>query len=554
MRRNFIWLSCCLTLLITRALLAGDRPQWGQAWSRNMVSEERNLADNFDPQTGKNIKWSSQLGTETQSSPVVAGGRVYVGTNNGHPRDPRHEGDRGVLMCFDELSGGFLWQLVVPKRSEDIYFDWPNSGLCSPVTVEGDRVYVVSNRGEVLCLDAKGMADGNDGPYVDEGAHMDPKLVWLASSNKPPSFSGPRVHETPSCPPGTNDADIIWLFEMSRGAGIWSHDAAHSSILINGNYLYLNTGTGVDNTHKKIRAPDAPSLIVLDKRTGEFVARENEHMAPNIFHNTWSAPSAGEVNGRPLIFFAGGNGVVYAFETVKNGVMEYRSDGVMERTIPPNTPPLQHSSAASPAAPASLRKVWQFDFDPGAPKTNVQKYNSNRSESPSNIFGMPVFYRNRLYIAGGGDIWWGKNAAWIKCIDATKTGDITTNGLVWSYALKNHVMGTPAIRDGLVFIADCTGLLHCVNADTGEPNWTEQLKGDVWASPFVADGNVYLGTRGGEFYVFAAAREKRAISSVDLGSPISSTATAANGVVYVATMNRLFAVQKSDKGAIKEKR
>ena len=42
---------------------------------------------------------------------------------------------------------------------------------------------------------------------------------------------------------------------------------------------------------------------------------------------------------------------------------------------------------------------------------------------------MPVFHNNRLYVAGGGDIWWGKNEAWLKCIDATRTGDITTKAL-----------------------------------------------------------------------------------------------------------------------------
>ncbi|HWH68424.1 MAG TPA: PQQ-binding-like beta-propeller repeat protein, partial [Candidatus Sulfotelmatobacter sp.] len=259
-------------------ILAADQPQWGQAWSRNMVSSERGLPETFDPASGKHIKWSAQLGTETHASAVVAGGRVYIGTNNGHPRDPKHQGDRGVLMCFDELTGRFLWQLVVPKREEDIFFDWPQSGIASPVTVEGERVYVVSNRGEVLCLDAQGLANGNDGPFQDEGVHM---------TRQPTNAVGKVV----PCTPGPLDADILWLFDLTSGAGIWSHDAAHSSILVQGDYLYLNTGTGVDNTHRRIRTPDAPSLVVLDKRTGRLVAREYESMAPNIFHSTWSAPS-----------------------------------------------------------------------------------------------------------------------------------------------------------------------------------------------------------------------------------------------------------------------
>ena len=138
---------------------AADQPQWGQAWTRNMVSEERGLPESFDPHTGSNVLWSAELGTETHATPVVAGGRVYIGTNNGHPRDPAQHDDRGVLMCFEEKSGHFLWQLTFAKRTEDIYFDWPHSGICSPVTVEQDRAYFVNNRGEVLCLEVPPVAE-----------------------------------------------------------------------------------------------------------------------------------------------------------------------------------------------------------------------------------------------------------------------------------------------------------------------------------------------------------------------------------------------------------
>ena len=60
----------------------------------------------------------------------------------------------------------------------------------------------------------------------------------------------------------------------------------------------------------------------------------------------------------------------------------------------------------------------------------------------------------------------------------------------------------------------------------------------------MADGKVYLGTRSGGFWVFAASKEKRILSSIEMGSPISATTTAANGVLYVATMNRLYAVER----------
>jgi outer membrane protein assembly factor BamB len=157
---------------------------------------------------------------------------------------------------------------------------------------------------------------------------------------------------------------------------------------------------------------------------------------------------------------------------------------------------------------------------------------------------MPVFYKKRVYAAGGGDLWWGKNAAWLKCIDPSRTGDVTTNGLIWSYALQKHVLGTPAIQDGLIFIADCGRTFHCVNAETGKAEWTHDITGEVWASPLLADGKVYLGTRSGAFYIFEASGRKKLLATIELRNPISATATAANGVLYVATMTQLYALGK----------
>jgi len=486
-----------LALLAPMGLRAGDQPQWGRAWDRNLVSSETGLPEFFEHKGGQNIRWKAQLGTESHSTPVVSAGRVYVGTNNGNPRDPKHQGDRGVMMCFEEATGNLLWQLVCPKREEDPYHDWPKSGISSPASVEGDRVYLVSNRGEVLCLDARGMANGNGGVVQDEGARMAP-------AGQPPMEAGPL------------DADILWSFNLTKELGIWSHDAAHSSILIHGNHLYLNTGTGVDNTHKKIRTPDAPSLVVLDKRDGRLLGRENEGKAGSIFHCTWSSPSMGRVDGKDLVFFAGGDGVVYAYEPL--------------------------AADFKPGAVANLKQVWRFDFDPGAPKTEVHRYNQNRRESPSNIYGLPVFHEGSVLVAGGGDLFWGKNECWIKRIRASGSGDVTESGLMWSTPLERHTVSTPAIHNGLVFIADCARNIHCLDLETGAILWTHATRGEIWASPLVADGKVYLGTRSGDFWILAASREKRVLFETKLESGMSATTTAANGRILIATMENLYSV------------
>ena len=68
--------------------------------------------------------------------------------------------------------------------------------------------------------------------------------------------------------------------------------------------------------NRKIPAPNAPNLIVLDKRNGRLVATDDTRIAEHILHGQWSSPSLGKVGDRKLVFFGGGDGVCYAFEAL----------------------------------------------------------------------------------------------------------------------------------------------------------------------------------------------------------------------------------------------
>jgi outer membrane protein assembly factor BamB len=87
----------------------GEWPMWGGAPDRNMVSNMKGLPVQWDIKTKKNVKWMAQLGSQSYGNPVVAGGMVFVGTNNELVRDPKQPGDRGVLMAFRESDGEFMW-------------------------------------------------------------------------------------------------------------------------------------------------------------------------------------------------------------------------------------------------------------------------------------------------------------------------------------------------------------------------------------------------------------------------------------------------------------
>ncbi|MFP4056344.1 MAG: PQQ-binding-like beta-propeller repeat protein, partial [Candidatus Brocadiia bacterium] len=495
-------------LAVHLAAPAGDQPQWGQRDSRNMVSDETGLPVAFepgevgpegrvDPRTTRGVRWTARLGSETYATPVVAEGRVLVGTNNKHPRDPRHRGDRGVVLCLDEHTGELRWQLVVPKLTSIKNADWHRVGITSPPTVEDGRAWLVSNRGEVLCLDLEGMADGNDGPYREEGRHMAPP-------------GQPPLEVT------AHDADIVWLFDMVAELGVRPHNAANGSPLLRGDHLYVCTSNGVEWTHRRPNNPEAPSLVVLEKATGRFLARDDAPVGPNIFHGQWSSPSFGRAGGRELVFFGGGDGWCYAFAP-------YR-----------------------PASPR-LETVWRFHCDPAGrmPEGRASLWPPD-PHGPSTILAMPVFHRGRVYVAAGGDPWHGKDAGALHCIDASGSGDVTDSGRLWSYDALGRCIATVAVGQSLVYVAGHDGRVHCLDATTGEPCWVHAAGRGILASPLLADGKLYVGTRRGELWVFAAGRTKRVLGRTRVDAPISATPVAANGALFVASHRTLYVVEGED--------
>jgi outer membrane protein assembly factor BamB len=503
---RFMLLACLLGLFLASPLRAQDWPRWGGLDpGRNMYSPATGLPDRFDPgkpkagtddidmKTTKNVKWVAKLGSQAYGNVVVAGGKVFIGTNNENPRDPQHQGDRSILLCFDEKSGEFLWQLVVPKLASGKVNDWEGLGLLSSPSVEGNRLYLVTSRCEVICLDTEGMANGNDGPYMDEAQ-------YVVGPGKPKAKIGPH------------DADIIWVYNMMDELGVFPHNASNCSVLVVDDLVYACTSNGQDWSHVNIPSPNSPSFIALNKKTGEFAAEDDAHIGPHIFHGQWSSPSTGAVNGKKLVFFGGGDGYCYAFDAkpVKEGDSTY------------------------------LKVAWKYDCNP----PDRKKFKYPAAEGASEINATPVFYKNRVYIAVGQDPEHGEGVGVLTCIDATKTGDITGSGKIWSYDKIHRSISTVSIdpATGLLFVGDFSGYLYCFDAETGKLYWTHDMKAHMWGSTLVADGKVYCGDEDGDFVVLAASKDKKLLSEVNLGAPVYSTPIVANGAIYVASNAQLFTI------------
>jgi outer membrane protein assembly factor BamB len=457
-------------------LISQDWPMWGGTVQRNMTSAMKNLPELWDVKNGKNIKWKVQIGSTSYGNPVAADGKVFLGTNNANPKNPKIEGDKGVLLCFRESDGKFLWQAVSDKLDSGFQNDFPDEGVCSSPAVEGKRLYYVSNRGELICLDTEGFMDGkNDGPFQDE------------------------VHKGPT------DADVIWKLDMMKELGVIQLFMANSSPVIWEDLIFLGTSNGRDESGEKIPAPKAPSFIAVNKNTGKVAWRDNSP-GDGILRGQWSSPALGLVDGVQQAFFAGGDGWMYGFNA-RTG-----------------------------------EKLWRFDLNP---KDAVWPKTRNYGVST------PVFSGGKVFMSVGQDPDSGNGIGHIYCIDPAQRGDITESGRVWQYDKINRSISTAAVADGLVFISDFKGLLHCLDVKTGKPYWTFDMMAPVWGSPLVADGKVYLGDQDGDVAVLRTGTEMKKISEIDMGNSVFSTPVPANGVLYIITPTELYAIAVSAGGSEK---
>jgi outer membrane protein assembly factor BamB len=301
---------------------------------------------------------------------------------------------------------------------------------------------------------------------------------------------------------GPEKADILWSYDMIEELGVFPHNLATSSPLVLGDLVYLVTGNGVDEGHLHIPSQSAPSFVALNKDTGELVWEYT--VLDRVLHGQWSSPSAGIVNGKTQIVFPGGDGWVYALE------------------------------------PATGELIWHFNCNPKDSEWELGGYGTK-----NNLIATPVFENGRVYIGVGQDPEHGTGVGHLYCIDASGTGDVTTTHQVWHRGNDDfgRTMSTAAIKDGIVYITDLAGIFFALDAETGKAFWTHDLKSAVWGSPMWADGKIYMGDENGKVTIFAHGKQKKIVNIVDMDEPLYATTVAANGVLYVVTKSKLYAIK-----------
>ncbi|NNE93657.1 MAG: PQQ-binding-like beta-propeller repeat protein [Verrucomicrobiales bacterium] len=495
----------------------GDWKQWGRDGTNNMMSPATSIPSDFTAgemgeggkvEGAKHARWVVQMGSQAYGTATVADGRVFIGTNNEEPRLPGVKGDHGVVMAFDEKSGEFLWQFSIPKLGAGKVSDWEFLGVCSSIALDGKYGYVITNRGEVICLDLYGMSDGNDGPFQDEGKYMKGGLEKMDEVSEPAEV-------------GEKDADIVWGYDIRSQLGVFPHNITSSSVTIAGDYVYASTSNGVDWSHINIPNTLSPCLVALNKETGELAAEEASGISERIMHCNWSSPAfAPDLAGKPTVVFGAGDGWTYGYHATE---FDKEEDGGETFHL--------------------LKELWKVDccpkeyrFDESGEPIKYATY-----PGPSEIISSPVIYNGKVYSCIGQDPEHGEGVGAVTCIDPSKgTGE---EAVVWQFKEVGRTISTPSIVDGLLYIADYSGKLFCLDAETGEKYWEHDTLSHIWGSTLVVDGKVFLGNEDGEMIILKAGKEKEEIATVEYPAPIYSTPVVANGTLYVMTQTHLYAYE-----------
>lgn len=508
-------------LLATTLPAAADWPQWGGGPTRNPVSLERGVLLGFQfPQAdengkvvrpGRDIAWQARLGDRTVIPPIVADGLVWVGTS---ARDPNYDTIKskdwggGLLMCFRESDGKPLWEYRTARLAgEGVSWveDFPRAALGSAPLVEGDRLWYVNNRSEVVCFDITPLKKGTGKPTE------------------------------------------AWKLDLRKELGVFPHlplmqSGFAASAAGYEDKLYIVTHNGVDENHEKVPRPEAPSLVCLEKATGKVVWRDNSP-GKNIIEHQISSPLVAEIKGQAQVIVGQGDGWLRAFEAAtgkliwkcdlnpKDAIWEIGGSG--NRNYVVATPILYDNRvyvATGLQVEAGPGPAALYCIDPTKTGDVSRELDAGPRKGKPNPNSAVVWFTPEAVPADAPRIEVGTK----KKRDLLRSRD---------YYFGRSIAGCVA-HDGLVYAADVGGLVYCFDAKTGKLYWADDLKSTVRGQLLWADGHVLVAADSGDLFAFAHGKERKLVARFEAPASLYAGPVFANGTLYLTTESTLYAIRK----------
>jgi len=211
MKTRLLFLLVCLPA----SAVAADWPQW-RGPDRNDISRETGLLKDW-PTDGPKLLWTYEDAGKGYSGPAVVGDKyLALGADN----------TSDFVLCLDATNGKKLWQTTIGARVNNSpqYGEGPR---CTP-TVDGDRVYVLGDQGNLVCLELAGGKKVWEKSLTKDLGGSQPRWDYTES----PLVDGDKVVVTPGGPKGAiaaldkKNGEVLW---RSKG---FTDSAEYESLMI----------------------------------------------------------------------------------------------------------------------------------------------------------------------------------------------------------------------------------------------------------------------------------------------------------------------------------
>ena len=302
-------LTLAVTVFLGAAALnaAADWPQW-QGPDRTRISKETGLLKEW-PNGGPRLFWTANGLGSGYGSMAVTGDRVFL------------QGARGpnsMVIALNRADGKEVWSKALGPIESRMRTD-RGAGPRGTPTVDGDRLYVLTENGDLACLKIDGTAVWHRNILKEFGG---PQLQWLISES--PLVDGPHVVVSPGGP----GAGMVKLDKMT-GKTVWtskelSDSAAYSSITaadVQGVRTYM---TFTDTAGVGVRASDGKLMFRYPQ-----AANRTANVATPVYSNNKVFFTSAYGTGGGLLDLTVQNGEVAATEVYFTREMRNHHGGVV---------------------------------------------------------------------------------------------------------------------------------------------------------------------------------------------------------------------------------
>jgi outer membrane protein assembly factor BamB len=148
----------------------------------------------------------------------------------------------------------------------------------------------------------------------------------------------------------------------------------------------------------------------------------------------------------------------------------------------------------------------------------------------------PLYANGLIYVSSGYD------RPVVYAVRPTGSGDVTETHVVWKTDKNAPRNSSPLVVGDLFFMAADTGVVSCLDANSGAFLWRERVARETSSSLLYSSGRIYLIDEQGKTYVFAAAPTYKLLAENDLADRSLASFAADDGTLYIRTASALWRI------------